>query len=320
LTRALAALLALTLSGWAAGASPLRSAHFTFDSRYDTVNFGDDSSRLQGAVRIGFVLDALGWVDLIGHVSTGASFASRWATLHDFNGGDPSEFPLHFRRLYLQRDLGPARIQVGALPSIKGVASSTGIDADGWIDGARLELRGPGTDVEFVGGALRDLERPNMFNRDRTPNYYELEITQQVLPWLLVELSVERLSTHHFGRAELRLDLASMVGGPLDLGIEGLGDVERRVGMAGITAGTDALIWLDPGWAGRLKVKVYGTYIDDHIGDRGALSDDFIQFGYALQFFASGRITESGALGWFSRYVHSENPRITVGLKLGVER
>ncbi|MCA9547223.1 MAG: hypothetical protein KC613_22630 [Myxococcales bacterium] len=274
--------------------------------------------RVQGAVRLGASLDVLGWFDLYGHVSTGATYTSRWSTLYDLEGGDPSEFPLYFRRLWVERRWGVTRVQLGAIPPIKGIASSTGIDADGWIDGARLEFDEGGTSVEFVAGALRELDRPNVFNRDRSPNYYELELTQQISRALLVEASFEKLDDGDFLRGEVRVDLDTWL--PVRVGAEGIYDPRRETGIGGVTLASDALAALGDAWRDRLNLRIWYAYIAPDVGLRGAVADDFVQFGHALSLFAKGRLTDTGALGWFARGVWSKTPRITAGLSLSVRR
>ncbi len=312
-------LLAGLLTAAPAAATPLSAASAKFDLRYDRIE-GRAKERLQGAVRLGVRLDLAGVADVALDASTGETYASRWSTLHDFTGGDAGSFPIFVRRLYLERRLGPARLQLGAIPPIKNIASSTGIDPDGWIDGARFDLEIGDSVVELVAGSLSDLETPNVFSRDHALDYFELELTQRLSRILLVEASGEWLGAGRFLRGEARFDLAPLVGRGLHASAEGVYDPRRHTGLAGATVGGEPLADLGEAWRRALSLRVFYAYIDEDVGLRGAIADDFVQFGHALSLFGDGRITRDGAMGWFARYVVSETPRVTVGLKVSTKR
>lgn len=296
----------------------MSEARARFDLRYDRIESDPRRQRLQGAIRLGVVIDVRDLVDVRVDASTGTRYTSRWSTLHDFEGGSPGELPMFVRRLYLQRRWGNVRAQLGAIPPIKGVASSTGIEADGWIDGGRLEWSTGRTIFELVVGGLHDLNTPNVFTREQHINYAELEITHSVSEGLIAEISTEHFSEDTFVRGELRWSGDRWLGGGFKAGVEGLTALERPTGIGGVTLGLSPLAWADRGWDRWLSLRVWYAHIDRDMGRRGQLADDFIQVGNALSVFADGDITET--LGWFGRAVVSDSPRYTAGLSLRLKR
>jgi hypothetical protein len=322
--RGLWAAALLLLCGTSASAQSLEKVTLNWDNRYDTVDFGDTKNRFQGAVRARFVIDIEDTVDLIGKISTGTGYTSRWATLHDLKDPDrDNDFRLHFRQLYLEStfDVGPleVRAQGGAIPPIKNVASSTGIESDGWIDGGRIEFRGAASILELVAGSLTDLETPNVFSRDREANYLEAELTSEVGTGWVVEASGERIDGDHYTRGEVRHAADDWLG-PLQLSAEGLLNIERSSVIAGATAATDALAWGSPALKGRLKVTLNYTYIGEDPGLRGSVIDDFTQEGHTGTLRLKGAISKSRGIGWFARYIQSEAPRVTAGIAVKLSR
>ena len=187
--------LVLMLVAAPAAAQRLDAFDFRWDTRYDNIDLGAEKDRLQGSVRLGLTVDVWSWVELVGFASTGDSYTSRWTTLYDFvEGGSDADFSIYFRRLYLQRAWDFGRVQIGAIPPIKNIASGTGLNAAGWVDGGRLELYLGSLTLEAVTGSIRDLDTPDLFSRGLTWNFAEFEATWAVVPDLTLEATAEWLA------------------------------------------------------------------------------------------------------------------------------
>ncbi len=284
-------------------------------TRYDRVGQPVDALRLQGEVRVALQTHLVERLELGSVLSTGPSYTSEWATIHDYRGGEPDPFELFFRHLYLQRFFGPVRAQVGTIPPVKNAVSSTGLEALGWLDGARVEYRHGTGVIEGVVGALRDLDNPNTFTRDKAVNFYEIEITQTLSRMLGAELSVERLDGESYVRSELR-----WTDKRTEAFAEGLWNATNRRAGTNVGAELDVLgLWGGSRMEGRLRALAYYTYMHPRIGLRGELADDFHTFGHAGTLKLSGLVDRDEGIGWFSKIVVADTPRFTLGARVVLE-
>lgn len=155
---------------------PLRHATLRFDSRYDRIHAPDGAHCLQNSALVGAEIETLLDTDLVVMAVTGDDYTSRWSSYHGLSDSDQTDpMALSLRQLYLERWLGPARVQAGSLAPIKGAASTSGLEDLGWIDGLRAQAEvASGLVLEGVGGSLADLDTPDLFLRQRSLNYGEL--------------------------------------------------------------------------------------------------------------------------------------------------
>jgi len=286
--------------------TPVEALTLRFDTRYDVIDWGRDAHRLQNSALVAFQVDLVAGLDLAGMASTGPRFTSRWSTWHDLKGGEPQRMALSLRQLYLQRWLGPVRIQAGSLPPVKGQVSTSGLEDLGWIDGVRVELHRPsGFVIEAVGGALTDVDEPDLFIRRRRLDYAELEVGHPLPAGLSMEAATHLLDDGVYVKAELGFERFDDVGRGVELRAES--GVEARGGgvLAVVGGRTDLGAWM--GGSGRFRGRVELSGLCRHVsasyGLFGALSEDFYQFGTECRARLDADLDRQGRLGLSLRYI-----------------
>lgn len=309
-------LIGLVASAAPADAQRLERFSLSWDTRYDNVDAGVVEDRVQGSVRLGLTVDLWSALDVVGFASTGGKYTSRWTDLYDFIIDDTgADFSLYFRRLYFERGWSWGRAQLGAIPPIKNIASGTGLNASGWVDGGRLEVYlGPVT-LEWVAGGITDLDTPDLFSRDKNFNFVEFETTWDVTEDVTVEATGEWLADEVYLRSEARVDLPLPGGQALRAQGELIGNLDRRELAFDVALVFDPVEWIW-GVEDRLGVQLHYRYLDPELGLRGTLVDDFFVYGHAFTVELKGHILEDGVLHWFSRNIFAEQPRFLVGLGL----
>ena len=281
------------------------------ESRYDFAT--GDTNRLQGALRVIFVLNTVGGVELVGLVSSGNKYNSRWSTLHTFNDDDRS-LGLNVRRLYLRRAFEHFRLELGSVPPVKGRVSSTGLNPAGWIDGGRVVADYGSGQLEVAAGSFRDFRTPNFFNRAAglAFNYLEVELSQRVFKFLSVEASGEYIEQTPYLRGELRLDLEPLLGHNVELVLEGLVRTDNGAVVYGPTLAIDLLGLWSPTLDDYLTFKTFYSVVDDDIGNRGIQTEDFFSTGRTVTLWLKGKIHRG--FKWNVRAVAGDFTRLTVAL------
>ena len=283
-------LFALVVAAWSAGSARAEVAlprpDLRVDLRYDVIDGGAVRDRLQTALRYRQRVELRDQWALVGFVSTGDDFASRWVTLADFRRGndDTDPFRPRLRQLFVEYRSEHLRAQAGVIPPVKAVISPTGLDPVGWIDGARLEwFNAPDGTVEMVVGRLGEVDEPDLFARrtvwtepDRA-NYLEIESSQQIVPWLRIETSLEVLHDVYL-RGEIRWTPNPW----FELFTEALHNTATGAVNYGTTVVVDPLAHLLPHAAERTEVALNHSYIGRDIGLRGELADDFFTYGHSV--------------------------------------
>lgn len=310
------ALLALVPIGEAA-AQRLDAFSFRWDTRYDNQDAGAERDRVQGSVRLALTVDAWSLFEIVGFASTGGSYTSRWTTLRDFIEDDsPADFSLYFRHLYLQRRWKWGRVQLGAIPPIKNIASGTGLNSSGWVDGARFEIYQGDLTLEWVTGSVGQLDTPDLFARSYDHNFFEFEASWDVTERLTLEASAEWLEGSAYLRSEGRVEVPLWRGRSLAVRAELIGNLTREVMAGDVGLSFDLVEWITGDVKKRLGVDLAWRYLDPAIGLRGQLVDDFYTFGQAATVELGGLIVEDGVLHWFARGVIAQRPRVLAGLGL----
>lgn len=294
----------LAISGPATLGQPrLERPDVRADVRYDAIDGSSVRERLQTAVRLEQRVAFSERVSGVLFVATGDAFDSRWVTVHDFRpgAGDVDPFRPRLRRAFVEARGARFRVQGGAIPPVKAVVSPTGLDPDGWIDGVRAEwYNAPGGTVEAVVGRLGSVETPSVFARPSPfakparANYAELEVSQQVRPWLRLEGSAEYLRALY-----LRSEVRWMPAETAEVFSEVLYNADRRAVIFGTTVEADPAALLLGRARGRVTVELAHAYKDAGIGLRGVLSDDFVTFGHSGRASVTAVLSRAlGLRGW----------------------
>lgn len=291
------------------------------ESRYDNINSGEEKNRIQGSMRFGWQVQLTTNGSVAGLISTGNSYTSRWADLRDFKEpGRRFPFTMNLRHLFWVQNGENWRIQAGAIPSVKGFVSSTGLGGNGWIDGLRAEYRFEKVTAELVGGSLYDVVNPNFFERKIRANYAEVEFSFRINPVVSFEVSAEQVGDLTYTRGEYRHRLNGDRARWLELTGEALLNLTDRAESLGLTAETDFLAWFNPEWENRLELWAYLNYTHTDIGTRGRLMDDFYTTGRTAAIEFEARLNEEGTLYLFQKSTLADHPRFDIGLKLDLKK
>jgi len=299
-------------------AQKLTSMRVTVESRYDNREWGRERNRLQAALRTWVALDLGKSYSLVTHISSGSRFQSRWSTATNFDGKLEDTFmDLNVRQLYVQLEKGSWRYQFGVIPPIKNVASRTGLEPSGWVDGARVVYKQkPTLSIETVVGGISRLNEPNAFTRKKTANFAELEINYDLSEAVGIDASTEVLEKNAYQRLEFNYDKGSRF--PVILA-EGMYNVTNGTWATGISAQQDFNEFIKGRTNSGLRVRLFYAYIDEQIGLRGTLSDDFYAYGHSFTIETEGPLWRKAQLNWFARQIFMSPSRTSIGLRSNIK-
>ncbi len=290
----------------------------TAESRYDNLDWGRERNRIQSSLRVWTHVDFGKGLSARALGSSGSRFQSRWSTATDFEPPRERDFmEIFVRQLYLQYDHEKWRVQAGVIPPTKNATSSTGLEASGWLDGVRVTNEVvDGFVVEVVAGGLNDLDEPNAFTRPRRLNYAEIELTKQFDDRFGAELSAEIVDRDAYSKVEFSYKKDEIW--PRFV-TELLINASDETVSFGLSAQQD----LNNLIAGRtnsgVNVFLLYSYVDEKIGLRGTLSDDFYAFGHTFKVELDGPLSRKSGLGWFARQVFMSPSRTTAGIRVTLQ-
>jgi hypothetical protein len=293
-----------------------------FDSRYDSIGWGEEAHRLQNSALLAYQQDLFAGVDLALMASTGPRFQSRWSTWKDLQGAPPERMALSLRQLFVERWFGRAlRVQAGSIPPVKGKVSNSGLEDIGWIDGVRLEAHGPsGFVVEAVGGSLTDIDEPDLFIRRRRADYAELEMGLHPPEGFEAEAAVHLLAGGRYAKAEVGWSKAFANWRAIRARLEGALEVGSLATQAIVGVETDlgTLATGNPTVSDYLQLESHCRWVDPEYGPFGTLAEDFYQFGTECRVRLQGKLDRPGRLGWNLRYIAPVGPGLLPRLDVGV--
>lgn len=301
-----------------AHAQKLSFYRVTAETRYDNLDWGRERNRIQSALRVWTHVDMGKGLSVRVLGSSGSRFQSRWSTATDFEPPREREYMSIFvRQLYMQYDHENWRIQAGVIPPVKNLASSTGLEASGWLDGVRLTNEFmDGFVVELVAGGLNNLDEPNAFTRPRKLNYAEMELTKQFDEKFGAEISAEVVDKDVYSKMELSYKPSEKW--PKFVA-EALINATSETASFGLSAQQDLNKLMDGRTNSGVNVFLLYSYVDEKIGLRGTLADDFYAFGHAFKIEIEGPLARKSGLGWFVRQVFMSPSRSTAGIRVTLQ-
>jgi len=300
-------------------AQKLSSFRVAVESRYDNLDWGKENNRIQSAIRGWATIDFGAGFSSVVHTSTGNRFQSRWSTATDFEPPREDEFMMMYvRQLYAQYENEKWRIQVGTIPPVKNIASRTGLEPSGWVDGVRVVRNfSDRLLVEAVVGGIDRLNEPNAFTRPKVLNFAEIEVSAELTQKFAAEFSSEYLDNQGYLRWELTFDDGKM---RPSIKPEMMYNLTQNSFAYGISMEQD----LNEFFPGRenqgVRVRLFYSYIDPQIGLRGILSDDFYAFGHAFTVELDGPVWREASINWFARQIFMSPSRSTIGLRMNLRR
>ncbi len=295
----------------------------SIDLRYDTSENNRDEilkNRYQTRVRLGLIFDFSEDLSLVGLVSSGESYTSDWSTVKDLKDQDTNlEAPRLFaRRLYLEKKFSGSKLQVGAIPTVKNKVSITGFDSSGWVDGVRYEKssKNERSVYEIVVGSIDDLENPDLFSRNRTLNYFEIEISTRLLEDLTGEVKFEKFMEESYFQGTLEQDLKFFGEDILTITSEYLYNLDRSVGNYNIGAGFDPFNFFLNQYKGNVKVQLGHVYSNEENGLRSELNDNFYTYGHVNYVSMKGKFSKKSRFKWFVNSFFGDDDRFNAGINL----
>ena len=132
--------------------------------------------------------EACRWV-ILGTVRTGDAFNMAHERVYDLKR-DSFGTNINMTHFYLRGyDVGLSGdvLELGSMPTSQGIAEATALSPEGYIDGIRYNVRTALGDLQVVGGSLVTDADPNMFDRERELNYFEVRFNRHFLDILAAE-------------------------------------------------------------------------------------------------------------------------------------
>jgi len=304
----------ITVTAGQLSAQRLTNVRTVAETRYDMLEYGDAYYRVQGAFRNWMTVDLGAGFSVKSHISSGERFQSRWSTATDFKKPAEKRFmTLNIRQLYVEYEFERSRVQVGTIPPVKNVVTSTSLEATGWVDGLRYVHETANNWVfEFVAGGLNDLNQPNMFVRPKKLNFVEFETNKSINERWFIDVKAEVLDKSPYLATELRFK--PKANAP-QLSAEYLTNLDNGSQSINVAASYDMnQLFVDRENSGIKTYFLFST-IDEDIGLRGTLSDDFYDLGTSFIIEMEGPLKRDLNLSWFARQVFMEQSRTTAGIR-----
>lgn len=310
-------LLASLFLASSAFAQSLTDYNIVVDGRHDEIT-STDVQRLQGRVRLGFVIDAAGIVEIVGLASTGNSFNNDWTTVSSNNNSN-DHLNLTFRNLYLRKVIGNTTVEAGAL-SPEPTVGSAGLASSGWVDGLRVKVNTKVGDFKVVAGSLGDFKQPNSFERKFQGNFIEIEMDHKVFENLLTQTAVEHYNGDLYLRENLTLDLKILTDKVFKVFASALYDTERNAMNYEVGAEFDLLKNITNKYDHRLDFKVYYSNLDERIPDRNSMTSAYYTYGPRITTQIGGKIDKAGNINWYTRATFGAdgNNRFDVGIQVKI--
>jgi hypothetical protein len=285
------------------------------ETRYDMLEYGDAYYRVQAAFRNWMTIDLGKGFTVKSHISSGERFQSRWSTATDFKKPAERRFmTISIRQLYLEYEFKQSRFQIGTIPPVKNFVSSTSLESSGWVDGVRYVTETTnGWEFEFVAGGLSGLNQPNMFVRPKKVNFVEFEVNKTINETWGLDIKSEILDKSPYLTTEIRFK-------PNDSAPQFTAEYLRNLDNGSQSIHLAAMYDFHQLYPERensgLKTFVMFSTIDEDIGLRGTLSDDFYALGSSLKIELEGPLKRDIHLSWFARQVFMEQSRTTAGIRV----
>lgn len=237
-------------------------------------------------------------------IATGNDFGSAYNTIDD------NDDEIHVRHLFVRLEDDWGKFEAGAIPPYKGRISSTGLSAEGWLQGLRGVMNMRAGRLELVLGQLDDLRASRALSLPDEVDYFELEYSGRLTDTWSFEAASDYMLGDTFVRGEFRYSPAASkayageVIANLDTGgFKVVASVRRdlRIGESNID-------WFS-----------YYAYAGEKFGARAELTEDFLEFGHAIATEFSSSFRGAERLEWFAKIeVYEDAVRAELGIELSL--
>lgn len=248
----------------------------------------EDKERFQQQFRIKFKynIENSSW-EILGLIRTGESFNSSHDTFYDFEDEEnPLDYDpeINLTHFYLRNKSlanGKIGLEFGGIPTEKGIKRVTALDSGGFVDGARLKFNTKYGEVTVVGGYLGGDDTPNIFDRDRDLNYFELQVSKSFLDKLGAEkIEIEgryiNYEDENYYAQAIRARYKAFSNRVITIVQESIFDQDQNFKHGiGLEADLFNLInGIDPHPLG-VKIAIRHQYMSEGMGDYGHLTSGF---------------------------------------------
>lgn len=272
-----------------------------------------NETKAQERIRIGFVLDANGIVEIVGLMESG-NYNTPWATVVS-DKPFKDQVPLAFKNIYLRKKIGPATISAGALPSDYEVGGA-GTNTTGWTDGVEIKVNSEVGDFRVIAGSLGNYGTGNFFERKFSANFIEIEMSKKFFNALITKAAAQSYNNEVYVKGNLELDIKFLGDRVFKLFANALFDVERTAMNFEVGAEFDVLKTIIGKYEKRLELKTYFVNLDQNIPDRSKMIPLFVAYGPQGVIHLTGKIDKNGVLSWFIRGAAGAEARVDAGLVL----
>lgn len=238
-------------------------------------------------------------------IATGDDFGSAYNTFND------SDDEINVRHLFLRLEDHWGKFEVGVIPPYKGRVSSTGLSAEGWLQGVRGVASIRSGRLELVLGQLDDLRASRAMSLPDDVDYAELEYSGRLTDTWTFEAAGDYMLDDAFVRGEFRYSPSSseayageIIANLSEGGFKFVLSAERafRVGDSDID-------WFS-----------YYAYAGEKFGARALLTEDFLEFGHAIATEFSSGFAGLERLEWFAHVeVYEDAARVELGIEYSLD-
>lgn len=292
----------------------LKNATLNLDQRFDDLS-DRAVDRYQGRIRVGFALDLLGLVDLVGLAATGPTFNNDWSTLAQ-SGTPHDSLALAFRQVYLKKTFRGQTLKLGAFEPLPTVGAG-GLAPTGWMDGAQAQFHASWGDVRITAGSLGNPKLPNVLDRKFQSNFLEVELSRTLFDELATETAVQVWEDGVFVQERASLFLRVLGEKILKISGETLVRINQEMAAnAEVGLEWDALKSLLHKFDKRLELRVYESYLDNRLKSRSDLVSAFYIPGLRTTIHLQGKIDAGANMVWIARTSFGNELRTDLGINI----
>lgn len=272
-------------------------------------------NRLQGRIRIGFVVDVAGIVEIVGLADSGNNFNSPWVNVYSDAPVVEQQKLLAFRNIYLRKMIGPATIKFGSFNPDPQVGSA-GQTTSGYFDGLQVKVNTQVGAFKVIAGSLGNFNQSNLFERKFLGNFIEIEMSHTFFESLLTKTAIQNYNGNFYIQEKLQLDLKLVGDRVLKIFANALYDIERQAFNYEVGTEFDVLKMIFKKYENRVNLKLYFVNMNSNIPDRTQMIPSFHSHGPLVVSHISGNIDKNGLISWFIRGAAGpDSYRVDAGLQ-----
>lgn len=234
-------------------------------------------------------------------IATGDNFDSAYNTIDD------NDDEINVRHLFVRLEDDWGKFEAGVIPPYKGRISSTGLSAEGFLQGLRGVMNMRSGRLELVLGQLEDLRASRALSVPDEIDYLELEYSGRLSDTWSFEAAGDYMLDDPFVRGEFRYSPSSSEAYA--------GEIIANLGEGGFKVVLSAERTFDIGDS-EVEWFSYYAYAGERFGPRAELTEDFLEFGHAIATEFSSSFPGASRFEWFANFeVYEDAARVELGIE-----